>query len=238
MDTLEITRDYWLTTGDFDENNQLKAYAVLDYFQDIASYHSWQLQAGYNHLLAQNKMWILIKNIFQVYEQPTFFQSIKITSWPLPVDKIYYPRAYQIKNKDGRIIGEGMSYWSIINLDTNMVSRQPWFLGDCFRTDMPCSFQKKIEDRTDALFLDHYVVRAFDVDHYHHMNNAVYANLVHLVVDKLGFLPITNLEIHYIRQAKLGETVFLYYLIDDEKIFVYGKDKDKKIIFSSQIKRT
>lgn len=73
MEKLEATRTYWLTTNDFDEGNYLKPAAVLNYFQDIASWHAECLKAGYSHLLAANKIWILLKNKFVLYEHPDFF---------------------------------------------------------------------------------------------------------------------------------------------------------------------
>ncbi|MGD9886583.1 MAG: acyl-[acyl-carrier-protein] thioesterase [Bacilli bacterium] len=237
MDFLEATKEYNLTIGDFDENDQIKPSAILNYFQDVAAWHSWQLHAGYSHLLAENKIWILIKNKFIIYEQPSFFESIKIKSWPLPNDKIYYPRSYQIKNHSEKIIGEGMSLWAIINLKSQMIARTPWNLGDCYNPTRLMSFEKKIETPLQDQLVDKYTVRSFDVDHYHHMNNAMYANLIHHVQGLLHLLPVTNLEIHYLRQAKLYDTIYLSFSENNHSWFVFGKDDYQNMIFSSQIKK-
>lgn len=237
MNFLEATKEYNLTTGDFDENDQIKPSAILNYFQDIAAWHSWQLHAGYPHLLAENKIWVLIKNKFIIYEQPSFFETIKIKSWPLPIDKIYYPRSYQVKNDSDKIISEGASLWTIINLQSQMVARTPWNLGDCYNPTQLFCFEKKIESSLKDQFVDKYTVRSFDVDHYHHMNNAMYANLIHHVLGLLCLLPITNLEIHYHRQAKLNDTISLSFSESNQFWFVFGKDDYQKLIFSSQIKK-
>ena len=98
-------------------------------------------------------------------------------------------------------------------------------------------FEKKIETTLQERQVDKYTVRSFDVDHYHHMNNAMYANLIHHVLGLLNLLPINNLEIHYHRQAKLNDTISLSFSENNQYWFVFGKDDYQNMIFSSQIKK-
>jgi acyl-ACP thioesterase len=236
MEKMIIAKSYPLTTGDFDQYNQLKPYAVLNYFQDVASLHSQSLHAGYPDLLAVNKMWILLKNKFVLYQQPSFFKDILLTTWPLPTDKIYYPRAYQIKSDQNVLLGEGMSLWSIINLKTNSLSREAWFLGDSFHNRSLFVFQKKIPEFENEIFIKNYQVTNIDLDHNFHMNNANYANLIYDVLAQENKLPVLDCEIHYLKQTKLNDIIRLYQATNNDSIFVYGKDEQEKLIFSSEIK--
>lgn len=228
-------RKYFLTTGDFDQFDHIKPYAILNYFQDIASLHSWKLQAGYQHLLEKGKIWVLLKNKFIVYEQPQFFDEIEVTSWPLETNKIYYPRCYEMTNQNKKMIAKGMSQWAIINLEQNQIARDTWDLGISINKEALFSFTKKFSAPSQFIFAGKYIVRFSHLDHYNHMNNAVYANIISDALLACNITTINNMEIHYQKQAKWNDEIFVSYQLTDDAIYVVGTNASEAVFFTARM---
>jgi acyl-ACP thioesterase len=235
MEDMIFSRTFPLTAGDFDCYDRLKPYAILNYFQEVAGIHSVILGAGYEDLLAQNKIWVLLKTRYQIESQPHLSQTIKITTWPLPVDKVYYGREYLVSDEAGNDLIKGSSIWAMINLKTESVTLEKWHFPGTFVKDR--LFEDKMIKHTSpayALKVGTHPVMPSEIDHNRHMNNAFYANIIYDSLDLGDHEEIRQMEIHFESQAKKGTVIEVYRKDTEVGKFVFGKNFGDSMVFQSK----
>ncbi len=230
-----FSKTFSLTAGDFDCYDRIKPYAILNYFQEIAGVHSVILKAGYEDLFAQNKIWVLLKTRYRIKSQPHLSQSVKITTWPLPVDKIYYGREYLIQDEDDNVLIEGSSIWAMINLKTETVTLEKWKFPGTF-VKQRLFEDKMIKDTSPAYAMKagSHPVMPSEIDHNRHMNNAMYANIIYDTLDPGDQEEIRQMEIHFESQAKKGMIIEVFQKDTEIGKFVFGKNFGDSLVFSSK----
>lgn len=235
MEDMIFSKNFPLTAGDFDCYDRIKPYAVLNYFQEVAAAHSVILNAGYEDLLAQNKIWVLLKTRYQIESQPKLSKTLKITTWPLPAEKIYYGREYLIQDENENILIKGSSIWAILNLKTETVTLEKWKFPGTF-VKQRLFEDKMVKDTSPAysLKVGAHPVMPSEIDHNRHMNNAMFANVVYDTLD-LGYdEEIRQMEIHFESQAKKGMVIETYRKDTETGKFVFGKNFGDGLVFSSK----
>ena len=224
-----------LTEGMFDESVSFTPYAILDIFQELAGRHAYHLGCGTPYIQAHNIAWILAKQYAEIYKQPKYESSVEAYTFPHKPSNMGGLRETVI-TQDGEIIARGITLWVMVDLKDFSLTR----LGsDIYGlTDYHESYFKKVPKilETDSLdYFDSYKIMPTDLDKYHHMNNAKYANFI------LNSLHLTGKEIksfgiQYHNQAKLGDVINLVKDTKDNKIILKGY-KDEEPIFTINVER-
>ncbi len=230
-----FSKTFPLTAGDFDGYDRIRPYAILNYFQEVANIHSVILGAGYGDLLAQNKIWVLLKTRYRIESQPHLSQTIKITTWPLPVERVYYGREYLVQDEVGNDLIKGSSIWTMVNLKTGTVTLEKWHFPGTFVKDR--LFEDKMIKHTSpayALKVGTHPVMPSEIDHNRHMNNAMYANIIFDTLDLGDGEEIRQMEIHFESQTKKGTVIDVYRKDTEIGKFVFGKDFGDSMVFQSK----
>ena len=80
-----------------------------------------------------------------------------------------------------------------------------------------------------------YHVNYSDLDHYHHMNNTKYGDVILNAIDKN--LRIKEFEIIYSDECVEGDYILVYTKEEDDIIYVFGQIKSSNLIsFKSKLK--
>ncbi len=215
---MKYTIDYNLRTIDFNQNDDITPYAVLNYFQDIARVHATKLNVGYDNTIGKNILWVLTKTKFEFFNKFTPEEVVRVTTWPSEIGRITFNRDYEIFHGE-QLLVKGTSQWVVIDSNTRRILKPDM-------VDFPHAYDygNYIKDKFDKvevfdlelynLALTHKVVNS-DLDHYMHVNNASYARMIFDGLDVNYAKNIKTFEINYIK-----ETVFEEIL----NVFVYEKD--------------
>lgn len=237
-----LTIDYPIRTSDLDEFDHLKPYIYFDMFQDVAGFHAEKLGFGYDNTIKNDIAWILMKNKVLIYNYPKKYDCLKIKTYPTGKNKVEFIRDYEVYNSNNDIIARGTSQWCIVDTKTKKILRTDTI-------DFPESlseksfFQEKItkinyKDTKNLIKIGEYIIKPSDLDHYHHTNNARYAEILYNVL-KLEKKFVKEIIINYNNETKLNELINIYANIinDDknEKISGIGITNEGKICISYSI---
>ena len=111
----KIEREYNLRVSDFDRYKKLRPSAILDFFQDVAGIHSVELGCGFNDLIEQKMMWVLVRVKLSIVANPQMYSKVLIETWPLEPTRIGFRREYRIKDLAGNLLVKGSSEWVIVH---------------------------------------------------------------------------------------------------------------------------
>ncbi len=229
-----------LRSNDFDENKRIKFEAVLDYFQTVASRHGTNLEIGDVELKKQGLAWILLNVKVKILDNPTVNDNIYVSTWPSKPRLAEYVRSYDAIKND-KVIFEGLSRWVLVNIQNHKISREKIeYKCETNLEKINLDFDKaylKVDVLNDNAFnmIGEYIVSKDDIDINHHMNNSKYAKVLFECFEG----TFSEIEISYINQAILDDTIYIYSKVLDDINYVYAcKDSEKEriLIFKSIIK--
>lgn len=232
-----------LTTGMLDEFDKLRPYTILDLFQEMAGSHAEELGVGYDSMLEKGYNWVITKNKFIVNKYPKPSEVVNVCTWPIIPGRADFDRAYLIKNLNGEVLVEGLSKWCVIDSITHRIIRSDKvkFNGEYISTKSNLEFERGvIIEKSELDFVFDYLVTPSMLDHYHHMNNAKYAEVVLDVVRSHTNNQIQGVQINNFNEVKCGEIIKVYNKKIDGGILVYGYtisgDCYDKLAFNAIIK--
>lgn len=227
MSIMKTSIDFFVHTKDVNYNDIIKPSAILDMFQDLAGIHASQLGFGYDKLKEMNYAWVILYQRYEMKAFPPYLDFVHLTTWPKPKNRLEFEREYLLENKNGDVLVQGISNWVIIDLNTRGVVRADkiQFPGEYETfTNYPerCKRKLNLEDsRIEGSF--EYSVSMEDLDHNGHMNNARYINIIENMYYPFGSRKyIKDVEIAYIKEAKLNDRLHIKYYHTLDKVAFLG----------------
>ncbi|MFC2080227.1 acyl-[acyl-carrier-protein] thioesterase [Bacteroidota bacterium] len=203
--------------------------SISNFLQETAYRHASSLGFGYHDLLKVNKAWILSRMRIRMNEVPNWDDELTIETWPSGVEKLFGLRDFRIFNLSGEQIGEASTCWLMVDTYTHRPLRIP---PDIFniktRTDSVfASTLEKInvpEELNSCMLRE---VRYSDLDIVAHVNNVKFIEWCTdaLSPELLLEHSVTEIEINYISEAKLGDKVEIFTSpLDDKTFYITGKN--------------
>ena len=89
-----------LRESDFDEFDNLKPSAFLDFFQSVASTHATLKGMGFDDMIKKNIAWVLTKVKLDAYKRVKAKDTIIVETIPRPKGLIDYTRDYYIYDEE------------------------------------------------------------------------------------------------------------------------------------------
>lgn len=222
--------------NDFDFKDDVRPSAILDYFQGMAGDHANDIGVGYEELKAKNLAWILAKQKYVIKKNTDMYDYFDATTYPLPAGRIEYDRCYKLESKRTGFLVEGISRWCLVDFTTHRISREKaLYNGECLTETNGLEFDKdliKLNDMSLFKKTTSYYVNVCDLDHYHHMNNTKYGDVILNAIDPN--LHIKEFEIAYIKECVVGDVIDAYVKQEGNVIYCFGMNKDQ-ISFKSKI---
>lgn len=216
---------FHLTTGDLDEFDNIRPYAILDLFQEMAGNHAEEIGVGYEDMLKLGYNWVITKNKYIINKYPFPSEVVKVCTWPIAPGRADFDRAYEIQNQKGEVLIEGKSKWCVIDNKTHKIIRSDKiiFMGNYINKECNIEFERgMLLNQKDLEFRFDYLVRPSMLDHYHHMNNAKYAEIVLDALELTNEQKIKELQINNFNEVKCGEIIKVYKTIINNIIHIYG----------------
>jgi acyl-ACP thioesterase len=179
-------------------------------FQEAAWNHAEALGVGFEQLQQQHQIWVLSRLLVNAHQYPRWGETIRIHTWPRPVEGVFAMRDFQMLNSSGEVLVSGSSAWLILDA----LSRRPQRAGkllSSFCTDVNHrATERDPEKIAEAANLEPGIelpVRYSDIDVNGHVNNARY---VGWLLDSYPFEfhqnhSVSQLEINFLGETRAGD---------------------------------
>ncbi|MDR0706720.1 MAG: acyl-ACP thioesterase [Treponema sp.] len=200
--------------GDIDTSDRLTLARTFDYFQEAAINHAEELGVGRAALAQSRQAWILSRIGALIEKRPQFREKIIVRSWPRSWEKLFAKRDYDIRDAAGNVLVRGRSGWLVVDIETHRPLR-PQPIVETLPKNEGCDALNEIASlavRENLTLAGERTSCYSDIDYNGHVNNARYVQWIQDVTDPdlLVKADSMRLDINYISEAKLNETVELW----------------------------
>lgn len=204
---------YELRYSEMTNRGEISPVSILLLLEEAAADHCHSIGYSLYDLKQNNKGWVLLSGLTQMYRYPNYKEKITIRTWMSSHSDIRGFRENIIYDEAGIIIGKSKSQWVFFDTLTRRPSRIypeiqcQWINseGICMEHDL-C---QKIEPIHSSLNCKEFDVHKFDIDNYNHVNNLRYfqwliESLPESLIDNYDLFSIDG---RFISEAKLGDTL-------------------------------
>ncbi|HUX58744.1 MAG TPA: acyl-ACP thioesterase domain-containing protein [Bacteroidales bacterium] len=216
MELLQFEKEYRVHVYETGPDGKLNLYSLFNYMQDIASDHAVKLGFGRDDLMRDNRFWVLARLYAEIYEWPSWEDSIIVKTWPNGTDKLFALRNYEVHYPDGRLIASATSSWLILNRTTKKVQRPDSILNtynpNLHSNKSPIRYALKLEPSAENGHISpRYKINVSDLDVNLHSNNVRYLKWVCDTYD-LDFVMKNipqSAEINYLAESLFNEEILI-----------------------------
>ena len=221
-------KTYQITTNMLDCHDCLKMSTLLDVAQEVAGDHAEELGCGFETMIKQDLIWVIVRNYVEIIKKPINFKEIEVVTYPLKPRFVEFNRETEFYH-DGELFAVSRSTWMVINIKDFSVKAPDFFKG--FDDDLGY-FKRRIRKLPVIEKSQLQKVKEVDVlysmlDHNGHMNNTKYVDF-YLDIFRPEF-SVKTLQIEYIKQSFLDDKLSLYIKENEGKRYLSGyKDNELK----------
>lgn len=204
-----------ISVNSCDAEGRIKPSAYFTLFQNAASLHADKLGVGYEELIKNDVIWMLVRCRYDVLCAPKFEQEVEVKTYPLPPRGIDFDREYVISDKSGKKLVIGTSKWCLCNYKTRKLiirGKYGYNTQDFTEERQYDGGLKKIADfQTDGF--NEFTAKTYftDLDHNGHVNNTRYLDFILNAVHGDLSGDIKYLEIDYISEMKANADFTIYH---------------------------
>lgn len=221
--------DYKLRYTDVDLYDNLKLSSLLSFLEESACLSADELGFGYNDVSPKNIGFIIVNWYIKLERNVKLGETVTVHTWPLRPKHMIFNRDFEIylgKEK----VGVATSRWCMIDtrtfkmLPSNVYFKEEDVAG--YNTERSVDYSCwKIPQLADGTLAYSKIASYSDYDHYFHVNNTKYADLMLDVfsVDELENLSINSVQITYVKQCKQGERLDFYRCDDGDGYLIEGR---------------
>lgn len=227
------TQDFIVTLPDVATNNSLTNRGFLRMFQEIGAVHSSKFGYGLNDSKKTGLFWVILNWKLKVFKRPEWNEKLTISTWLTHHTHIYFYRDFKVLNSSGELVAVATSRWILFDFNKKGVFKigDSFFENYCKVIDenvFNTKLEEKIKEPENCTLADKYTILKRDIDGNHHVNNLNYLDFAYEVIPEN--IDFQNVEIMYKNEAKLGDTLDLYYSKQDDTVFVTMKNNvDNKL---------
>ena len=219
-------KTYQITTNMLDCHDCLKMSTLLDVAQEIAGDHAEELGCGFETMIKQDLIWVIVRNYVEIIKKPINFKEIEVVTYPLKPRFVEFNRETEFYH-DGDLFAVSRSTWMVINIKDFSVKAPDFFKG--FDDDLGY-FKRRIRKLPVIEKSQLQKVKEADVlysmlDHNGHMNNTKYVDF-YLDIFRPEF-SVKTLQIEYIKQSFLDDKLSLYIKENEGKRYLSGYKDDE-----------
>jgi len=235
-----------ITYYDLDYRGKIKLSALLRMVHEAADVNAKELGAGFNVLSPLGMTFVIQRFGVKSTRMPVYDENVVIRTWPSDVSKGTFLRRGDMYDQDGNKIMEWASLWLLFDINERKVLRPSALptplstLGDEGVGVMPIKIAIPQDDISCGQQFSYYSHQASyrDADTNMHMNNSIYGDLVGnaiFPVETDAAIPHpdwSEVQINYLAEIRLGETVDVTALRDRDCFTVIGKSGGRTAFIS------
>lgn len=224
------TYTFNITSGQLDQNDNLKPEAIFDILQEAATIQAEENGLGFYDLIKDNLIWVLIRQKYQIIKRVKELKKVKVKTWPLKPNKIDYMREFEVYDLNDELLIKASSVWTVFNLKTKFVEiRRQLDFNKGYWDKISLESLKKLNFKLDENFkyVDEFKVYRSYYDRNKHMNNAKY---VEIIFNSSSFDLIDSIQVDFIKQCYLNDVIKVYkYQVDENNEEMIGISNDSVV---------
>lgn len=170
----------------------------------------------------------------KIKKRPHWNSELLIKTWGRNFSKVSCWRDFEVYDETGEKIAIAATEWVLIDAKKLSLTRMTEELinayGDVPKKVFEEDISGKIMEPENNEKIYEYTSKRRDIDVNHHVNNVNYLEFAYDAFPKDLSVDFNNLEIYYKKQVKLGETISLFYLKEDDIHTVTIKSQDEKTL--------
>ena len=219
---------------DIGKENKIKNRAILEYLENIGSYHSDLAGFGANDTQRTKVTWILLDWKLKVLDRPKYGEILEIHTWGREMCKFFTYRDFEIYNCKGELCAIATSKWALVNIENGKLERITENVIDIYKPEEKNVFFEekldKLKEPEEYISYINYDVKRKDIDLNKHMHNLYYLDLAYEALPDNIYEQKTfdNVRIMYKKEIKLGENVICKYAKKDNKHIIVVKSEEGK----------
>jgi len=233
---------------DSDWHGNAKLTSICNYLQEIAGNHVDQIGQGLEDLNENNHAWVLSRLRIKIIRPAKWKESIRIETFPTGIKGLFGARDFRIFDADNKVIALASSNWLVVDLNSHRPIRPHEVVKNMPLGNYPEVFEKELGKLSplsqDAEFIEEIKVHYSDIDINRHVNNVKYLKWLidALPIETLTEKPVSELEINFLHELKLGEQIQIFQELNDKnhmcckiKSKTTGKENCRARIIFNQI---
>ena len=230
--TYTLTKQINSTLIDYE--NKMRFDTLLSSFQDTAIFHSNEMGVGFYDLLkTSNAIWVLTKIKLYAPKMPLLTENVEFSTYPTDISAFRFIREFTALGDMGAN-AVGHSEWCLLDASSKSLRKSDSIVypfNIVRRTDnVGLSFDNMRYDMGKYAYT--YKIKLTDIDCNKHTNNVAYARMAlnSFSIEEFDSYNFTTFEIKFINQSYFGEEIEIYKnKLDENRVFILGKSKDKNI---------
>jgi len=221
-DLSKYSQEFTIGSFDSDWHGNAKLTSICNYLQEIAGNHVDEIGQGMHDLNQNNHAWVLSRMKIKIIRPAKWKETIRIETFPTGIKGLFGARDFRIFDADEQIIALASSYWLVVDLN----SHRPLRPHDIVKHMPLGGYLEVFEDELGKLaplsqkaeLVEEIKIHYSDIDINRHVNNVKYLKwLIDALPDEmLTKKPISEIEINFLHEIKLGEFIQIYQELNDE----------------------
>ena len=202
--------------------------ALIDYFQDTATFQSEDYGIGLDYMRPFHYAWILASWQIDMLRMPSLGEEVVSTTWAYGFEKFYGYRNFTLTGEDGELLARANSVWVLMNMEKQRPVKVDPLMLEKYGTEAKIEMEyapRHILLPEGGEGQPPIVIESFHLDTNRHVNNARYVELA------LGCLPeafeFSRMRVEYKKQALLGDVLIPVISRSSEAVTVTLSDEEK-----------
>lgn len=193
-----------------DSESRARISHILDYFQDIATFHSMSLGALEKGIISEDHVWYLLSWDVTIDRFPILGEEIKIITDPYKMKGFYGYRRFYIQDEAGETITSADSIWVLMDGKKKLPVRISEELTRLYvdpEADGTIRIKRKLPEKGNWDHPLSFEVTDIFTDSNLHVNNAYYVQWASMVLPADG--QVRRLRADYRQSALKGDTLLM-----------------------------
>ncbi|MBQ7933655.1 MAG: acyl-[Lachnospiraceae bacterium] len=213
-----------------DRDGRLTLPALLNYFQDVTTFHSEDLDVGISYMKRIRQVWVLSAWQIVIERYPAMGEQVEIGTIPYEFKAFMGSRNFFMKDGAGRFLAKGNSLWSLLDMDTGRPITPSQEMMDTYgcgaKLEMDYAPRKIAVPKEGGVLREAVMVRRHHLDTNQHVNNGQFVQMA------AEYLPehfvVKQLRVEYRQQAFLNDVMYPMVFALQDSFIVEIKDTDGK----------
>lgn len=203
-----------------DGNLRLTVPALLDFFQDAATFQAEEAGVGVNVLNSHGLGWFLVSWNVEIMRMPSHAEKVIVGTFPYRFHGRFGNRNCYLRTPDGEYLAKADSIWAMMDKVHGRIVPIPDFVGAAYEIEEPLPMDylgRRIQVPEDTAEGEPIPVLAEHIDFHGHVNNSRYLGMVREYIPAEG---LAGFRVEYKAQTKQGETLVPLYKNEGERVVV------------------
>ncbi|MDO5555369.1 MAG: thioesterase [Clostridia bacterium] len=231
------SHNFTVNFSDVDENNQITNKGMLRLMQEIAGIHCGLLGYGVNDTPKTGLAWLILNWKLQMFFRPKTNTSLIARTWTRSQSPLFSYRDFEVYDDKNNLVAIASSKWILFNVNKKCISKITQDIKEKYicvdKYAFKDSYNEKLKEPENSRFIMNYLIQRRDIDTNHHVNNLYYLDYAYeaLPFEVFENCKFSNVEIMYKHEAKLGDTISLFYADTpkNEHIVTIKNSEDNKL---------